>query len=267
MHASAHGSHAGPSSETLSRDYPAFAQARRDATGPFLLLCEHASPNVPPCYAGLGLDASERERHIGWDIGALDLASALSEALDSPLIHATQSRLLMDLNRDPAAVDAIPANSDGTTIPANQKLHRAELQRRRQWLYEPFHATVDALRARRMSQGLPTAVVSIHSFTPQMAGFQRPWHIGVLSDTDRRLADSLLAVLRAHPDVCVGDNQPYAPHQGVYHSVGRHGVQHGLPNVMIEVRNDLLRSAAEISRWSQLLGHALRLACSEVGMR
>ena len=267
MHASAHSSQVGASSESLSPDYPAVALERDAASGPLLLLCEHASPHVPVCYAGLGLDSSERERHIGWDIGALAMARELSEALDSPLIYATQSRLLMDLNRDPSAVDAIPASSDGTTIPANQNLSGAELQRRRLWLYEPFHAAVDALRARRMAQGLATAVVSIHSFTPQMAGFQRPWHIGVLSDTDRRLADSLLAVLRARPDVCVGDNQPYAPHQGVYHSVGRHGMQHGLPNVMIEVRNDLLQGDAAVKQWSQLLGHALRLACSELGVR
>lgn len=257
----------GSNAETLSRAYPAVALEREDASGPLLLLCEHASAHVPPCYGGLGLADDERERHIGWDIGALALARAVSETLDSPLVYATQSRLLMDLNRDPAAADAMPASSDGTSIPANQNLSAAEQQRRRHWLYEPFHAAVDALRARRTARGLATAVVSIHSFTPEMAGFQRPWHIGVLSDTDRRLADSLLAVLCARPDVCVGDNQPYAPHQGVYHSVGRHGVQHGLPNVMIEVRNDLLRSTAEISRWSQLLGHALRLACSEVVMR
>jgi len=157
MHASAHSSQVGASSESLSRDYPAVALERDAASGPLLLLCEHASPHVPVCYAGLGLDSSERERHIGWDIGALAMARELSEALDSPLIYATQSRLLMDLNRDPSAVDAIPASSDGTTIPANQNLSGAELQRRRLWLYEPFHAAVDALRARRWMRYAPGA--------------------------------------------------------------------------------------------------------------
>ncbi|MCK7583517.1 MAG: hypothetical protein MZV65_53650 [Chromatiales bacterium] len=41
-------------------------------------------------------------------------------------------------------------------------------------------------------------VVSVHTFTPQMAGFERPWHVGVLWDKDepsaRRLIDGLRGV-------------------------------------------------------------------------
>jgi len=250
----------------LRTAYPAFVVEQAGHNGPLLLLCEHASAHVPSIYDGLGLSDDERHRHIGWDIGALALAQGLASALASPLVYATQSRLLMDLNRDPAASDAMPACSDQLQIPGNVAVSNIERVRRQQWLYEPFHEAVDALRASRSGRGLATAVVSVHSFTPQMSGHVRPWHVGILSDQDRRLADALLDVLRSQPNLCVGDNLPYAPQQGVYHSVDRHGQKHGLLNVMIEVRNDLLGDDAGIRHWTQILSDAIRVACSQLGM-
>jgi predicted N-formylglutamate amidohydrolase len=48
-----------------------------------------------------------------------------------------------------------------------------------------------------------------------------------------------LARLNAEPDLCVGDNQPYSGHLPG-DALDRHGVQTGLPHVLIEVRNDLI---------------------------
>lgn len=243
---------------------PAFAMHRASGPGPLLLLCEHASPHVPVRFADLGLGKDELTRHIGWDLGARALARRLADALDSPLVQATQSRLLLDLNRDPAADDSIPLESDGTPIPGN--LHLAEDDRlaRRRWLYEPFHAAVEELLHSRLTRGQVTAVVSIHSFTPVLAGFERPWHVGVLSDRDRRLADALIAELRADGPWCVGDNQPYAPADGVYHSVGRHGQSRGLLCAMIEVRNDMLADDAGVQRWCDTLAGALGRATARL---
>lgn len=241
---------------------PAFTVYRASGCGPLLLVCEHASWHVPARCNNLGLSADELQRHIGWDLGAWALARALADALDSPLVYATQSRLLLDLNRDPAAVDSIPVESDGTPIPGNHGLSEDERAARRAWLYEPFHAAIDHLLQARMAQGQMIAVVSVHSFTPTMAGISRPWHVGVLSDQDRRLADALIAELGASGDWCVGDNQPYAPADGVYHTMARHGQDHGLLCAMLEVRNDLLRDATEVQRWCDTLARALGRAIS-----
>lgn len=241
---------------------PAFAVHRASGAGPLLLVCEHASWHVPARYNNLGLSADELKRHIGWDLGACTLAKALADALDSPLVHATQSRLLLDLNRDPAAVDSIPSESDGTAIPANQQLGDDERAARRRWLYEPFHAAIDHLLRARMARGQVAAVVSVHSFTPTMAGFARPWQVGVLSDRDRRLADALLMELRGLGKWCVGDNQPYAPADGVYHSMARHGQDHGLLCAMLEVRNDLLADDSDVQGWCDTLARALSQATS-----
>lgn len=242
----------------------AVAVQRAAAAGPLLLICEHASAHVPAVYRDLGLPAAELRRHIGWDLGASDLAVRLADALDSPLVRATQSRLLMDLNRDPGAADAMPEVSDGTTIPGNLALDDSEREHRRQWLYEPFHTAIESLLAARLQRGLTTAVVSIHSFTPEMDGQSRPWHVGVLSDRDRRLADALIAVLATDPALCVGDNQPYAPADGVYHSIERHGQSHGLPCAMLEIRNDQLRDEAGLQRWCRILAQALRRSLAQV---
>ena len=50
----------------------------------------------------------------------------------------------------------------------------------------------------------------MHSFTPQMNGFKRPWHVGVLWNDDPRLPEPLLAELRRDPALVVGDNEPYS---------------------------------------------------------
>lgn len=236
-------------------------------SGPLVLLCEHASAYVPPHYAGLGMTASDLLRHIAWDPGALALASALSEALDSPLVAATHSRLLIDLNREPQAHDSIVEISEGTLIPGNQTLSQAERQLRRDALYRPFHHAIDELIDARLQHGLATAVVSIHSFTPVYLGQARIWHAGVLSHRDRRMAEVLLGGLRADPQWCIGDNQPYAPDDGVYHTAGRHGEARGLPSVMLEVRQDLLADAAGVATWAArlapLLARAARHALPE----
>ena len=250
--------------------HPPVRVLQAHGAGPLVLLCEHASAYLPPHYAGLGLSAADQQRHIAWDLGALGLATALSAALDSPLVAATHSRLLIDLNREPQAPDSIVEVSEGTPIPGNQGLTAAERQLRRDALYRPFHHAIDELIDARLQLGLPTAVVSIHSFTPVYLGQVRRWHAGVLSHQDRRMAEVLLSGLRADPQACVGDNQPYAPNDGVYHTAGRHGETRGLPSVMLEVRQDLLADAAGIAAWSArlapLLARAARHAMAEPSM-
>ena len=52
---------------------------------PWVFLCEHAGRRIPGSLEMLGLPQTEIDRHIGWDIGILDVAQALSGKLDAPL--------------------------------------------------------------------------------------------------------------------------------------------------------------------------------------
>lgn len=243
---------------------PPVAVRNLHGRGPVVLICEHASRFIPDSFDALGLSPQDQARHIAWDIGALGLADELSEMLDAPLVHATYSRLLLDLNRPIDAPDSIVETSEGTPIPGNIGIDRSQRELRQRQIYAPFHAELDALVDRRIASGLPTCVVSIHSFTPRYHGVDRPWHVGVISRNDRSLADALLAALRAEPGLCVGDNLPYGPQDGVYHSLERHGEARGLRGAMIEVRNDLLDDAPSRKRWAQTLRRTIESALREI---
>ena len=248
---------AAPSAGDLALREPPAKVHNPGGRGGVVLLCEHASAYVPDAFAGLGLAVADLQRHIAWDIGALALAQGLADALDAPLVHATYSRLLLDLNRPPEAADSIVERSEGTVVPGNLELTPVQRDARRRRIYDPFHATVGAVLDARGASGHATAVVSIHSFTPSYHGESRPWHAGVIARGDRRLGDVLLAALRAETRLCIGDNQPYAPVAGVFHSIERHAEARGWSGAMIEVRQDLLLDRNGIAEWTRRLAQAL----------
>jgi predicted N-formylglutamate amidohydrolase len=143
---------------------------------------------------------------------------------------------------------------DGTVIPANRHVDDADFMRRLNRLYRPYHTALAKLAARRTD----TAILSIHSFTPQLRGRPpRPWHVGLLYAADTRLARPLLARLRAEPDLCVGDNEPYGGHLPG-DSIARHAIAHERPNILIELRNDLITTPAQQQAWADRLAPMLR---------
>ncbi len=88
----------------------------------FLFTRDHAGRAVPNQLGRLGLPETAFDLHIAWDIGAAGVTRRLSEALGAACILQRYSRLVIDCNRDPFKPDAIPAVSDGVTIPANEGL-------------------------------------------------------------------------------------------------------------------------------------------------
>jgi predicted N-formylglutamate amidohydrolase len=67
----------------------------------------------------------------------------------------------------------------------------------------------------------------------------------------------LLDRLRADPDLCVGDNQPYSGHLPG-DSIDRHALAHGRHNTLIEVRNDLIATPVDQEGWANRLAGHLR---------
>jgi predicted N-formylglutamate amidohydrolase len=226
---------------------PAVVENRAGA-GPFVILCDHASNGVPAEYAALGLSPAELEAHIAWDPGALGVSRRLLQALDAPLVHCAVSRLVIDCNRPLDAPDLIAATSEATEIPGNTDITDLERRRRIASVHAPYHAAIDQLIGERLDAGREVALVAVHSFTPVYRGTARPWEIGVLFDRDRRLADPLIAAFEAD-GLKVGINEPYSPADRVYYTLTRHGEERGLGCVMLEIRNDLIRSDAEQAKW------------------
>ena len=209
--------------------------------GPYVFVCEHASNRLPARLGNLGLDDDALMSHIAWDPGALAVARIMAKNLNSVLISQRFSRLVYDCNRPPEAPDSMPTLSEIYSIPGNENLSQADRDLRTNALYVPFRNQVADVLADRRGRGQPSILVTIHSFTPVYKGKHRAVEIGILHDDDTRLADRMLQVAMNSGLYVVQRNEPYGPKDGVTHTLKEHGLANGLLNVMIEVRNDLIR--------------------------
>jgi len=244
--------------------YQPYEIAGADRPARFLVSCDHATNTVPDFVNGgtLGLGARDMARHIAYDVGAAGVARALAQALDGPAILSNFSRLVIDPNRGEDDPTLVMKLYDGTVIPANRHVDAADMAHRLNRLYRPYHTAFAELAARRDD----TVIVSIHSFTRQLRGRPpRPWHVALLYAADRRLAGPLLTRLRAEPDLCVGDNQPYGGHLPG-DTIARHGIAHERPNILIEVRNDLIETPAAQAAWAARLAPILQEVAERVGV-
>ncbi|MCA1439620.1 N-formylglutamate amidohydrolase [Ensifer sp. IC4062] len=213
-----------------------------DGKGDFLFVCEHASRLLPERLGTLGLSKEALESHIAWDPGALAVARHLAERLDGTLIHQRFSRLAYDCNRPPESDAAMPAVSEVYEVPGNRGMSAADRQARVEEIYLPFRDAVARFVSERKAAGRRLILVTLHSFTPVYFGNPRSVEIGILHDADSRLADRMLRIATdGEVAYDIRRNEPYGPADGVTHSLVEYGVRNGLPNVMIEIRNDLIR--------------------------
>jgi predicted N-formylglutamate amidohydrolase len=245
---------AGATSHLLEgEDVPPVLEDNTSGRSPFLLTCDHYGRAIPAILGDLGLPAGELTRHIAWDPGIAGVADALSKNLDAHLIAQRYSRLVIDCNRPPHAASSIPRISEATTIPANEGLAREAAELRRRQIFDPYHRRIAEVIDARLRENLPTVLVSLHSFTPVYAGIARPWHIGTLYHRDTRLPPLLLKLLRAEPDLVVGDNEPYAVSDETDYTIPVHGEARGLMNTGIEIRQDLIADQAGEREWADRL--------------
>lgn len=192
-------------------------------------------------------------RHIAWDVGAAGVTHRLAERLDAPAILSRFSRLVIDPNRGEDDPTLVMKLYDGTIIPVNRHADRAEVDRRLNSFYRPYHIAYAGLAGRRDD----TVICAIHSFTPQLKGRPpRPWQVGVLySHRDERLALPLIDRFRSE-GFCTGDNEPYAGHLDG-DAIDRHALGPGRPNVLIELRHDLIATPEGQVAWADRLAPIL----------
>ncbi len=253
----------------LQPDDPAPVELLRPASNgtadgaDLLLLCDHAGQAIPRALSGLGITQQELDRHIGWDIGAGGVTRGLSACLGATAILQAYSRLVIDCNRRPGHPTSVAPVSDGTIIPGNAGRPPAWLQAREAEIFAPYHAAIAAEIDRRLAAGSPPAVVAVHSFTPVMGGQARIWQAGVLHNRDGRLALAVAALLR-QAGLEVGDNEPYVLSDDSDYTIPVHAEQRGLLNLELEIRQDLIATAAGQSDWARLLARVLPAAMAAV---
>lgn len=226
----------------------------------FVIVVDHASPRIPRRLGDLGLPAAQLQRHIAWDIGALEVARRMAVALDAPLVAQNYSRLVIDCNRDPGVPSSIPLVGERLEIPGNLDLAPAARAARRAEIFEPYHDAIRGLLEERRAAGRTTFLVAQHSMTPVFLGERREMHAAVLYNRDRRFAGLLLDGLRREAGLHVADNEPYFVSDETDYTIPRHGEARGLPHVEIEIRQDLVGDAAGQAEWAERLGRGLRAA-------
>jgi predicted N-formylglutamate amidohydrolase len=169
-----------------------------------LFTCEHGGNRVPREFrATLAGTARLRASHRGWDRGALAVARRLASALQAPLIAATTTRLLVDLNRSP--------HNPAVFSDATRRLSREERQR---LLHRYHHPHWDRVRGAISLPNRLTLHVAVHSFTPVFQGRKRAFALGLLYDParprERAFAGAWQTRLREHlPRAVVRRNAPY----------------------------------------------------------
>jgi len=231
-----------------------------------ILICDHAVNAIPAAYGTLGLEPKELERHIAYDIGALAVMKGVAQALGVPAIFAKFSRLLIDVNRgldDPTLIMRI---SDGAIVPGNRRLDEAERAKRVRVYYEPYHLAIDKMIETCTAAGVPPVLLSIHSFTDSWKGVPRPWDAAILWDRDHRFAVPMLDALRAERGFLVGENEPYDG-KLAGDCMWQHGTRRGLAHTIIEVRQDLVRSAEGQKAWAQRIAAAAKAVLGRTDLR
>jgi predicted N-formylglutamate amidohydrolase len=242
----------------LPGDPPPFEEINPQGRARLVLFSDHAGRAIPQRLGTLGLRRAELDQHIGWDIGIGKLARKLAVALDAPAVLAGYSRLVIDCNRRLDDPTSIAQESDRIPVPGNRGLSSVDREARAEAIFRPYHAAVADAIARKRKEGTDPAVLSLHSFTPQMNGFARPWHIGILWNRDPRLPVPLMARLLQEAGIVVGDNEPYSGKDEHGYSTIAHAEAQGLPHGLIEMRQDLIGDAAGVARWAELLTRVLR---------
>jgi predicted N-formylglutamate amidohydrolase len=176
-------------------------------TPAMMITCEHGGDRVPRRCAGL-LAAARRRLpiHRWYDPGALDLARRFARQLDAPLVFATVTRLLVDLNRSPGTRSVFSS----LTAPLDDATKRAILERH----YLPYRERVERLVAEAIARAGRVVHISVHSFSPLFHGRFRRTDVGLLYDPSSRCERQICrawqaALRRRRPELYIRRNHPY----------------------------------------------------------
>lgn len=177
-----------------------------------VLSCEHASWTLPPGI-DLGVPLEVLQSQAGWDHGAFDIASRLSEAIGLPVHTGAFTRMFVDLNRAADHPDVIPAVCYGAPVPGNMHLSPGDRQARLELFHAPYWQAVRRDVEARLADVGEVLHLSSHSFDPALDPDGRKFDVGVLYDPghafEAELAERLMFQLRS-AGLDVRANQPYS---------------------------------------------------------
>ena len=86
----------------------------------------------------------------------------------------------------------------------------------------------------------------------------------MIHDADPRLAQAILAEAEARTPLTCGLNAPYSAADDVTHTLRLQATPYGLPNAMLEIRNDLIATPEAEDRMAAQLAPAIAAALARV---
>lgn len=176
------------------------------------------------------------------------MAKALAATFRAPLVSATISRLLIDLNRSighPQLFSTATRDAPATL--------RADIVKQ---YYRPYRVRVERLVRQAVSRGRRVIHISSHSFTPELAGRVRNADVGLLYDPGRRGEVELCARWQAAlagsaPELRVRRNYPYAGKgDGLTRHLRRRFAPGTYVGIELEVNQGIVIAGGR--RWTQL---------------
>lgn len=219
-----------------------------------LLTCEHGGHRVPGRWRALFRGQRRQLASAwGWDPGALDVARRLSRRLGAPLLAATTTRLLVDLNRSPHNPAVFSDRTRG--LPRAERTALLDLHHRPHW---------DRVRAALAASGGPVLHVAVHSFAPVWRGVRRPFELGILYDPRRRGERSLAGAWKrsleaSAPALRVRRNAPYRGNaDGLTTALRRELGASRYRGIELELNQRLLADASPRRELAALLARTLR---------
>ncbi len=223
-----------------------YRQVGEPAPGKIVCVADHAS-NYVPDDVQLGIPTALLGTHIAKDIGIEGIADRLARRHAVPAHIACVSRLVCDLHRREDEPAVVPTKSDGHLIPGNIG---ADVEARLEKYHRPYHEAL----AKWLDEARPELIVALHSFTPKLEsnpGEERPWDVALLYNRDDSAAQHAMRLL-GEEGLTVGDNEPYSGKQ-LNATMDRHAEAHGRHYLTIEIRQDLVTTAADQARWAALV--------------
>lgn len=229
---------------------------RASARDLVLVTCEHGGHEVPAAWRYRFRGQAARLRsHRGWDPGALPVALRLAARLAAPLVHATTTRLLVDLNRSPGHRSVFGPPVRG--LPAED---RARILAEH---HAPYRARVERLLEDAVAGGARTLHLSVHTCVDVLDGRARDLDVALLFDPARPREAFLARAWRARlreerPEVRYAFNRPYrGSADGLTTTLRSRLPEAAYLGIEIELRQGFVARAGDRRRAADLLATTL----------
>ncbi|MCX5493293.1 N-formylglutamate deformylase [Kaistia dalseonensis] len=148
----------------------------RRGAAPLLVSLPHTGTTLPDAVAARLLSRSRALKDTDWWIDRLyDFAAAL----DATIVHTAISRTVIDVNRDPSGASLYPGQATTGLCPtttfdgdplyhAGQEPDQAEIERRRDAYFAPYHAALASEIARLRGSHERIVVYDCHSIRSEV---------------------------------------------------------------------------------------------------